>query len=231
MNPLFADNASLRDQAIVCNVNNGDEFTVHMLGDALARVTYKPAAGFKEPHTWAICPEANTDIDVPWAGRHRASLVGFGLPKVAVFDSSLSTSRLTVSVQTNPLRLTWTDTRKQTPIAADRLTSSYMLDQRTGAVRHYLQREVGAGHVPLEKHYGLGDKTGPLDLTGRRLRTGGMDSIGFDPEQGDPLYKHWPFTLSRTASGQWLGLYYDTLSACTFDFGCFRLIPELENIF
>jgi alpha-glucosidase len=95
-----------------------------------------------------------------------------------------------------------------------------MTEQRTGLVRHYLERIVGNGNIAVEKHFGLGDKTGPLDLTGRRLRTGGMDSIGFDPEHGDPLYKHWPFTLSRTASGQWLGLYYDTLATCTFDFGC-----------
>lgn len=36
----------------------------------------------------------------------------------------------------------------------------------------------------------------------------------------DPLYKHWPFVLSRTPNGHWVGLYYDTLASCTFDFGC-----------
>ncbi len=35
-----------------------------------------------------------------------------------------------------------------------------------------------------------------------------------------PLYKHWPFLLTRAATGQWWGIYYDTLSACTFDLGC-----------
>jgi alpha-glucosidase len=225
MNSLQTHSASLRDQAIVCHFDDGGQFTVQMLGESLARVMYKPAAGWKEPHTWAICPlpkehSPKPNADVPWTGRPRASLAGFDLPKVAATDSSLSTARLTVSLQRHPLRLTWTDARNHTHIAADRVTSGYMTEQRTGAIRHYLQREVGDGNVPLEKHYGLGDKTGPLDLTGRRLRTGGMDSIGYDAERGDPLYKHWPFTLSRTASGQWLGIYYDTLARCTFDFGC-----------
>jgi alpha-glucosidase len=234
MNAFQARNTVMRDQALVCPLNDDGEFIVQMLGESLARVTYKPAAGFKEPHTWAINPipsghslEANQDV--PWEGRPRASLAGFDLAGLAL-DSRLrgndgsaailTTSRLSVSVQTNPLRLTWTDARNQQHIAADRVTSGYMLDQRTGAVRHYLQREVGKDHTLIEKHYGLGDKTGPLDLTGRRLRTGGMDSIGYDAMSGDPLYKHWPFTLSRTASGQWLGIYYDTLARCTFDFGC-----------
>ena len=48
-----------------------------------------------------------------------------------------------------------------------------------------------------ERYYGLGDKTGPLDLHGRRLRTLALDSLGYDPQHGDPLYKHWPFVLTR----------------------------------
>ena len=47
-----------------------------------------------------------------------------------------------------------------------------------------------------------------------------MDALGYDPRSGDPLYKHWPFVLSRSAEGAWCGLYYDTLAACTFDLGC-----------
>ena len=43
----------------------------------------------------------------------------------------------------------------------------------------------------------LGDKTGPLDLTGRRLRLAMRDALGFDPERGDPLYKNWPFLIVR----------------------------------
>jgi alpha-glucosidase len=237
MNALQALPAvALRGTPVPCatiSLHDGAEFTVQFLGESLARVTLKPATGFKEPRTWAINPmpqghgpEATSDV--PWEGRPRASLAGFDLPRVAATESSLRTSRLRVDIQTNPLRLIWTDARQATPdkastsavIAADRITSGYMTEQRTGLVRHYLERIVGKDHIAVEKHYGLGDKTGPLDLTGRRLRTGGMDSIGFDPEHGDPLYKHWPFTLSRTASGQWLGLYYDTLATCTFDFGC-----------
>jgi alpha-glucosidase len=226
MNTFSVNRAALRDQSVQCDLTGGASFSVRLLSESLARVTLKPAAGFKEPRTWAIAPTPadRSSADVPWQGRPRESLDGFDLPTVVATQNtqalSLGTARLQVTVQTQPLRLIWTDPRSSVRIAADRVTSGYMGEQRTGLVRHYLERVLGKDHAPLEKHYGLGDKTGRLDLTGRRLRTGGMDSIGYDAEHGDPLYKHWPFTLSRTASGQWLGLYYDTLATCTFDLGC-----------
>jgi alpha-glucosidase len=253
MKALEVQSAGVQAQSLVCHLKEGGSLTVRLLGGSLARVTLKPAQGFKEPRTWAIAPlpsmpgaeglkaasSSPLTHDVPWQGRERESLEGFDLPSIQVNEAtlSLSTQRLRVDLQTHPLRLSWHDARVKpvldsaqatTPsasaasslIAADRVTSGYMSEQRTGAVRHYLERVVGKDHTAVERHYGLGDKTGRLDLTGRRLRTGGMDSIGYDAETGDPLYKHWPFTLSRTANGQWLGMYYDTLTTCTFDFGC-----------
>lgn len=68
---------------------------------------------------------------------------------------------------------------------------------------------------------GLGDKTGPLNLTGRHLRIAMRDALGFDPASGDPLYKHWPLLLVRGAdSGVSYGLLYDNMSEGAMDLGC-----------
>jgi alpha-glucosidase len=96
----------------------------------------------------------------------------------------------------------------------DRSTSAYLQEHRTGLVRHCVVRN------PQDHYFGLGDKTGPLNLHGRRLRCLGQDALGYDPQNGDPLYKHWPFLMSRTVDGLWVGVYYDTLATCTFDLGC-----------
>jgi hypothetical protein len=81
--------------------------------------------------------------------------------------------------------------------------------------------------APGDRHYGLGDKTGPLDLTGRRLRCAMCDSLGFDPERGDPLNKNWPFLIVRdAASGVSHGVFYDNAAEGAFDFGC-----EHDNYF
>ena len=71
-----------------------------------------------------------------------------------------------------------------------------------------------------DQYFGMGDKTGPLDKHGRRLRTLQLDALGYNGETSDPLYKHWPMFLGRRRdSGLCYGIYYDTLSECTFDFG------------
>ena len=194
-------------------VSDGSSVGIEFLEPTLARVRWRPVGGYREPRTWAIAPRE----DVPWEGRPRDDRSGFSLPPVTVVQNADSvearTGGLSLQVRLGRLALTWSDAVGEV-VQADRPTSAYLRSERTGAVRHYLMRNR------RERYYGLGDKTGPLDLHGRRLRTLALDSLGYDPRHGDPLYKHWPFVLTRTDSGRWTGLYYDTLAACTFDLGC-----------
>ena len=204
--------------ALQFSLANGDRFGVQALADSLFRVTLKPAAGYKEPRTWAIAPGAQPALgqDAPVLGRARDDTSGFTPPVCSISAQGdgfvLATSSLQVLVRPEPLALQWSTAQGQA-LASDRATSAYFASSRTGAVRHYLQRERS------EHYYGLGDKTGPLNLQGRRLRTLALDALGYDPQHGDPLYKHWPFVLTRAANGLWWGIYYDTLAACTFDLG------------
>ncbi len=224
MNTLGSASLCAADShSLTFSLHNGGSLQVQALGESLFRVRHKPASGYKEPRTWAIAPTwAKADSrgqtnDTPWHGRQRDDLSGFALPSTQIDSKaakpSLRTSALRVSIAPNTLALEWQDATGQ-PLAKDRATSAYFASTRTGAVRHYLERHR------TERYYGLGDKTGPLNLHGRRLRTLALDALGYDPKRGDPLYKHWPFVLTRAASGMWYGVYYDTLATCTFDFGC-----------
>ncbi|MEY3486102.1 MAG: hypothetical protein RL075_107 [Pseudomonadota bacterium] len=194
---------------------DGAAFSVQVLEDQLVRVRLRPAGGYLEPRTWAIAP--STGRDVAWEGRARDDLSGFSCPAAQVQthngEVTLKTAGLSVRLRPDPLALHWQDAQGR-PLLNDRETSAYFTSSRTGALRHYLARDRG------ERYYGLGDKTGPLNLHGRRLRTLGLDALGYDPQSGDPLYKHWPFVMTRAPSGMWWGIYYDTLAACTFDLGC-----------
>ena len=222
MTPWSATQWTPHAQGADIGLQQHGQMRLRFLSDSMARVTVKPATGYREPHTWAISPlsTASENSEAPWQGRSRDDLSGFTSPTVQHQQhealQTLSTAKLRVELHTQPLRLVWhwLDTPEPRVVVSDRWTSAYLSDKRTGAVRHYIQRD------DAEKFYGLGDKTGRLNLSGRRLRTLAMDSLGYDPEHGDPLYKHWPFVLSRTPQGQWVGIYYDTLAACTFDFGC-----------
>lgn len=214
---IFAKTEGLRVSAhgVELALENGASFSVQVLEDSLVRVRYKPAKGYLEPRTWAIAPQPGQDA--PWHGRARDDSRGFSCPPAQVDDqagqATLRTAALSVTVQAEPLQLVWSDRHGQA-LLSDRASSAYFSSPRTGAVRHYLQRDRA------ERYYGLGDKTGPLNLHGRRLRTLGLDALGYDPQHGDPLYKHWPFVLTRAPTGQWWGIYYDTLATCTFDLGC-----------
>lgn len=203
------------EHGVDLSIEGGAGFSIQVLESAMVRVRCKPASGYREPRTWAIAPQAGEDV--AWSGRQRDDTGGFSRPGARVIEQAgevtLRTSALSVTVKEDPLTLSWQDSQGRM-LFSDRATSSYFASQRTGAIRHYLQRDRA------ERYYGLGDKTGPLDMHGRRLRTLALDSLGYDPKKGDPLYKHWPFVLTRAPGGQWWGIYYDTLSACTFDLGC-----------
>jgi len=221
MTPWTAEQWVTHAQGADAQLPSHGNLRVRFISDRMARVTLQPKDGYREPHTWAVAPvTTQAHSDVPWQGRHRDDVSCFATPAVTHQQrdgfNSVSTPCLRVELHTQPLRLVWhwQQEGQETVVLSDRSTSAYLSDKRTGALRHYIQRD------DAEKFYGLGDKTGPLNLSGRRLRTLAMDSLGYDPEHGDPLYKHWPFVLSRTPNGQWLGLYYDTLASCTFDFGC-----------
>jgi alpha-glucosidase len=197
-------------------LGDGGALKLVFLTPTLARLCWVPASGFREPRTWAIAPVPGEDVS--WQGRARESLQGFQRPEVkATTGTQLGTARLSATLHGGgdaPVRVVWSDLVSGHAVMEDRVTSAYLREQRTGLVRHSVVRH------PSEHYYGLGDKTGPLNLHGRRLRCLGQDSIGYDPKSGDPLYKHWPFVMTRTVNGLWVGVYYDTLSACTFDLGC-----------
>jgi alpha-glucosidase len=209
--------AGADSHGIALNLEGGGTFSVQVLESHLVRVRHQPKKGYREPRTWAIAP--TTGEDVAWSGRLRDDTGGFSCPQARLQNDfelngslTLRTGVLSLNLRTQPLAITWTDAQDRL-LARDRNTSAYFASERTGALRHYMERDRA------ERMYGLGDKTGPLNLHGRRLRTLALDALGYDPKSGDPLYKHWPFVLTRAPSGMWWGVYYDTLAACTFELG------------
>jgi alpha-glucosidase len=136
----------------------------------------------------------------------------------AVTDSTLEikTSKITVHVNYKPdFYLTWFDNQDlHTPFAEDLACRSYPYDPKTGAVWHYTRRDVN------DHYYGLGERSGDLDLHGRRFRLERLDCMGYDAEKMDPLYKFCPFyiTLSNV-SKKAHGIYYNNFTRSSFDMG------------
>ncbi len=166
------------------------------------------------------------DGDTPWEGRKRDGLVGFTPPPVAlemIADDGavLTAGQFRLQLTGPPLRLAIEQKCgiEWQPWIADRNTGGFATAEKGTRLRHYQRREAG------DMHFALGDKTGPLDRTGRRFRLLQLDALGYDAEIGDPQYKHVPFMIVRSGADENAvagGMFYDTLAPMTFDVGAER---------
>jgi alpha-glucosidase len=193
----------------------GWECRIFLLADDLVRVLFLPPNGLREPRTWMVAPNGT---DVPWEGRDRLDITAFPRPafELEAGDQEVvvRTGALRVTARLRPFGLEWA-TPAMPRFAADRPTHAYEWSPKGGALRHYMTRQSS------DSYFGLGDKTGPLDKHGRRLRTLALDALGYNAETSDPLYKHWPFLIARdSASEVAYGVFYDTFASATFDLGC-----------
>jgi alpha-glucosidase len=200
---------------LVLDCGEGITCRISLLPDGLARVLVTRASGLRQPRTWMVLAPGMSDT--PWEGRDRSDeTVWPVVPFTREQDAEHITLRgehLSVRITLAPFRLDWLlpDGRV---FLADRSSMPYMLARSRETIAHYITRD------PADRYYGLGDKTGKLDLHGRRLRIAMRDSLGFNPERGDPLYKHWPFLITHDAqTGTAYGLFYDNAAAGAFDLG------------
>lgn len=219
---LHARLAASDPRGVTLDCGAGASMRIVALREDLIRLTILRGGILRQRRTWAVPAHGEDDTD--WAGRDRLDDSSWPTVPTAIAASparvALATRALRLAVTLEPFRMDWALPDGKT-FARDRDAQPYCLGQGTHAFRHAMAR------APGDRHYGLGDKTGPLDLTGRRLRTAMRDALGYDPERGDPLYKNWPFLIVRDGrSGVAHGLFYDNGAEGAFDLGC-----EHDNYF
>lgn len=140
---------------------------------------------------------------------------------------SLHTSDISCDISLSPLT-TLSFKSNESVFHQDLPSLGYVSTPKRG-IRHYCTRHRS------DKYYGLGEMSGALNLHHRRFTLRCSDSMGYDAEFSDPLYKHCPFFISlidtgasnaSTPNGRYIayGVLYDNYSEATFDFG-----RELNN--
>ena len=208
-------------QAALFDVGLGYTLTVRILEGDIGRVTLKPQDGYRLDRGWSIAPGG---LEPPYEGRPRDDLSGFTGPKTDIRASAdkvvVAGAGLTAEVTLSPFGIAWRRQGEDKPFLQDRATQAYLVSPRTGALAHFMARD------DHERHYGLGDKAGPLDRTGRRFAIDAVDPCGFDAELSDPLYKMLPFFIVDGPAGAH-GVYYDNLSTGSVDFG--RIAAAVEG--
>lgn len=194
-------------------LDHGFEARVAILENDIGRVALRGPRGWRLDRGWSIAPNR---CEPGYEGRARDDVQGFALPdvEIAVADDAVTLrgAALIARVRLDPFGVEWTRVGEKEPFLRDRATQAYFASRRSGAAKHFVQR------LKEERHYGLGDKSGRLDKTGRRLRIDAVDPCGFDAETSDPLYKMIPFVLVDGPRGAH-GLFYDNLATASIDLG------------
>ena len=168
-------------RGVLVRLDGGTSVRISALAADVVRVLFLRPEGLQLDRTWTVL--ALGEDDVPWEGRDRMDELSWPVPAFSVQEgdgcAELRTDALSVGIEFVPFRLVWRlpDGRV---FAADRAHHPYMLGSG-GAHAHAQVRDPG------DFYCGLGDKTGPLNLYGRRLRIAMQDSLGFDARSGDPL--------------------------------------------
>ncbi len=161
--------------------------------------------------TWSVCPDGKMPLD----GRDKLSTAGFLLAAPEIEEDERG------------LGFTLDGTRFHVELRNFRIRAENergLLYQDRSGLAYNLEGELGWGSVHYtdrfedQRIFGLGDKSGPVNNTGRRYQLGATDSMGFRAAYSDPLYKQIPFCICQHGAGAY-GLYYDTYSNGTVDFG------------
>ncbi|GAB4429445.1 MAG: glycoside hydrolase family 31 protein [Anaerolineae bacterium] len=217
--PVQVTPLDVHGHPLVFGGQRGERLQLTVLDHDLVRVQHFPDGVPRLDRTWMV---VGADGDVPRDGRRRDDLSPFALPPFAreIEDDTirLRTAYLTVDISLAPFALRWFDEQGRM-FAADLPGRAYAYDRATRTIYHYLQRRSA------ERYYGFGERAGPLDKAGMRMRMLNLDAMGYDAQRSDPLYKHFPFYITLVSDlGIAYGLFYDNLATTVFDMGC-----ELDN--
>jgi alpha-glucosidase len=218
MKPLLApESLHVTETGIEVRFASGHVLRLMVLGPRLIRVLCLRRGALRLGRTWAIDPDGETPIH----GRDRLSTQGFpGAPFRADMGAGvLETADLRVTIRA-PLSLHWQariDSDWVT-FAEDRPDFAVMIGVADHAHAHFRRHRAG------DRHFGLGEKAGALERTGRRFEMRGVDAMGYDAETTDPLYKHIPFLLTRTETSGWFSVFYDNAAPIWVD-----VAQEIDN--
>ncbi len=192
---------------------------IDILGGSLLRV-----AVFRDGEdvlpTFCINPES---ADLGFLGRDRLSVSGFSAENAnpetnGESDSFTLKCGIKVTVDRHNFLLKYEKNGKI--LFCDRAPLAYNFGGEFGSgMLHYVSRERE------ERIYGLGDKCGSLNKSGNSYRIETTDSMGYNAETTDPLYKHVPFFICENSVGAY-GIFYDTSDTSYFDFG-----KEINNYY
>ncbi len=208
-------------------IEAGDAYRIYQSGNNIVRLDrfkngIRVALYKKDAYifpTFSVCPGESI---MQYNGRSKLSVDGFSTTKfdVSAKDGmeSFKIGDVDISIELHNFRMHYYKNGRL--LFEDREYISYNFENELGeGSYHALSRYED------EEIFGLGDKTGSINKNKRHFRMETSDSMGYDANSSDPLYKQIPFYICKNKVGTY-AIYYDTYSNGDFDFG-----QELNNYY
>jgi alpha-glucosidase len=195
---------------------DGGKFRIIFLKSDILRIRCTFQDEFSEESSYALVMTAWEDKMDSILGEERKRIK----PYIAEFEEfekyiGLNTDKLKVKINKEPFGIDIYDNEGNL-LHSDLKEKSYVKDEQ-GRVYHYSCMNDD------NSFYGFGEKAGYINKVKTRMRMNNVDTLGYDSEKTDPLYKHIPFyiKLDRTNNIA-CGLFYSNSYESVFDMGCER---------
>lgn len=253
MRQLVSDDYTLKNSSsnpIVFANDEGHEISIYVVDSHVIRVLHTLPKD-KPPATHATLYNSSS-VDYTLTHHLCKTNTTASPSKAAIF---LTTNDIQLAITPSPFSITWrkaptsstcvTINKNQENdedwFAQDLAYRSYCYDPQHGTRWHYQRRRTcGDNGTTGTFYYGLGERTGRLNLEGRRFSLERMDAMGYDAETQGPMYKFCPFYVGLASSSssptEAYGVYYNNFSRTLFDLGQERdavsslLLDDLQKV-
>ncbi|MCP4179413.1 MAG: DUF4968 domain-containing protein [bacterium] len=193
---------------------NGPDIKLCFMTDDIIRIRASFDKKFKE-ESYALSLTAWEDRFDSLLGNLRKRVTPINVEEKELDDCyELSTATCKLIIQKEPfgIKLISND---GIDIYSDLFGRAFKED-RQGRVYHY--NEIDQEN---DCFYGFGETSGVINKRKRRIRQAPRDSIGYDAELTNPMYKHIPFYIRINKKQKHAaGLFYNNTYESLFDLGC-----------
>lgn len=204
--PINIITHSITDNVIVFGFENQAQLILTLISDDIIRFRYATEDGFDRDFSYAISKKHLFE---------KAEL------KLLELDHQyiISTRTVSIYIEKSSGQKTIKNLKGEI-ICEDEKGFHWEYDQKSGNDIVLMSKKIQSS----EYFYGLGDKSGDLNLRGRKLQLWGSDTYAYTNET-DPLYKNIPFFMSLHREMAY-GIFFDNTFRSFFDFG-----KERGNVF
>ena len=187
-------------QAFYFECANKLQFKITIISASCFRFCYAPKGEFEADFSYAILPgfsSANCEVDID---------------EQAHFYE-IKTSKLICQISKENLQLKISDAKDGQLL----LQEAAPFFAKSSILKGVKEVKVTHEHLKDTSYFGLGDKTGRLNLHGQKFQNWNTDSFGYG-KKTDPLYRTIPFYYGLT-KGKGYGVFFHNTYKSHFDFG------------